>query len=681
MQHYSAQEFANILKTTSFSDHRTRTMKPGADGTISVNISMLGATEKALAKAAMAEISTITGLRFSETTGSAKITFRNDGTGANTKASGSGDSITAATVNIASSRVTAGDGPGDYSFRTYMHEIGHALGLGHPQDYGLIKQFSQSAIANDSWQLSMMSYFDQIENTEIDASLAYHLTPMVSDYLALRQMYGAPAIRAGNTVYGVGSTAGGALDKIIELGATVTYLIADSSGLDKLDFSAATVAQRIDLAAGALSDVMGAVGNLQIAPDALIEHATGGSANDSLTGNQTANTLIGNDGNDTLRGLAGHDLLDGGAGNDLLVGGSGNDQYFTDAGDRVIEAVDGGWDTIRTKLDTVLGANIEELIMLWPATKGFGNALDNRIIGNARDNTLDGRAGNDTLDGYDGTDTALFLGTAAVTVDLTLRGPQNTGHGLDTLLRIENVTSGSGNDRLTGTTGANVLSSGEGHDVLIGGGGADRLIGGAGNDRYVTDGGDQIVEAAGGGFDTVQSSASHVLAANVEWLVLTGTAAINGQGNALNNRITGNGGANGLVGGEGHDQLFAGAGADRLYGGAGRDLLDAGAADAAKDTFIYRGLSDSTPGSLRDIIRNFESGIDVIDLRAIDANGMLAGDQAFAMGGTTPAAHSVWQVALGTGMLLRADVNGDSIADFEIQIDGGVTLQAADLLL
>jgi len=90
----------------------------------------------------------------------------------------------------------------------------------------------------------------------------------------------------------------------------------------------------------------------------------------------------------------------------------------------------------------------------------------------------------------------------------------------------------SGNDSLTGTSG---------NDTLDGGLGADTLVGGAGDDVYVVDNvGDVVTEAASMGTDTVLSSISWTLGANLENLTLTGTAKINGSGNSLNNVIKGN---------------------------------------------------------------------------------------------------------------------------------------------
>ncbi|MCE6967094.1 M10 family metallopeptidase C-terminal domain-containing protein [Cereibacter sphaeroides] len=369
MRTMTPQQFAHRLMTTSYSDGVTRTMAAGRDGAITVNLGELTLQERGLARAALAEIATMTGLRFAETTSGAKITYSHDGTGATTTTSARGKTIISAEIHIASDRVEPGDSYGSYAFRTYMHETLHALGLGHPQNYSKVTGFAASSIANDSWQMSLMSYFDQDENTRVAATKAYNLTPMLADYLALKQMYDAPAIHAGATVYGVGSTAGGALDHAASLGARAAFLVVDHGGTDHADFSRWRAAQVIDLMPGALSNVMGAIGNMQIASDTLIENATGGSGADRLLGNAAANRLVGGKGADVLQGRAGGDRLLGGEGDDRLWGEGGKDHLVG------------------------------------------GNGADTLVGGQAGD-TLIGGAGRDRLIGQDGADVFVFASIA-----------------------------------------------------------------------------------------------------------------------------------------------------------------------------------------------------------------------------------------------------------------------------
>ena len=148
------------------------------------------------------------------------------------------------------------------------------------------------------------------------------------------------------------------------------------------------------------------------------------------------------------------------------------------------------------------------------------------------------------------------------------------------------LLGGAGNDVLTGSGGDDLFDAGDGNDTLVGGAGndwldggsgADKMTGGAGDDTYVVDdAGDKVIEASGGGHDTVYASVSTTLAANVEDLILTGVGPLKGTGNAENNGISGNGDANVLSGLGGDDTLYGYAGNDTLNGGDGNDWLDGG---------------------------------------------------------------------------------------------------------
>ena len=139
---------------------------------------------------------------------------------------------------------------------------------------------------------------------------------------------------------------------------------------------------------------------------------------------------------------------------------------------------------------------------------------------------------------------------------------------------------GAGNDILVGATGSNVMDGGSGDDTLDGGAGDDTMTGGQGNDTYMVDArGDVVSEGSGinDGIDTVQSSISYILTANVENLMLMGSENLFGGGNQSNNVINGNAGNNVLQGFDGHDTIYGGNGNDEFYGGMGNDSLLGGA--------------------------------------------------------------------------------------------------------
>jgi len=329
--------------------------------TIAVDLSGLTAGGRAFALDALAAWTMVTGIEFNETTlavGGSGIRF-NDDDANSAYASFSNTSngeIVSATINIGTGWIegdwfTDGEGQvvldhSSYSFQTYIHEIGHVLGLGHAGLYnGNATYGVDNNYRNDSWQMSVMSYFSQSENTFIDASFAYVLTPMLADIAAVQSLYGVDGmLRDRDTIYGEGSTAGGYYDTMFGE-STATYTILDDGGVDLLDLSGTSASSRVDLTPGAISDVRGSIGNLTLYTDTVIENLRTGDGNDTLLGNAVANMLIGGLGDDVLSGGGGADTLFGGGQNDMLVGGEDDDIFVFAAaqgtvGDYAFSSVD-----------------------------------------------------------------------------------------------------------------------------------------------------------------------------------------------------------------------------------------------------------------------------------------------------------------------------------------------------
>ena len=271
-------------------------------------------------------------------------------------------------------------------------------------------------------------------------------------------------------------------------------------------------------------------------------------------GNGSANTLTGTGEDDTLSGLGGNDTLRGLAGNDVLLGGDGND-------------------------------------------------------------TLDGGAGRDTMTGGAGNDTYEVDSLQDVVVENPNGGNDTIRSALAafSLVAIGNVENftfvGSGNFTGTGNVLANTITGGAGNDTLNGGAGADRLVGLGGNDYYFVDSAsDVVVEAANGGIDTVMAaSASYNLSANVENLTYVGAGRFNGDGNGLNNTLTGGPNVDTLSGEGGNDTLIGFGGNDALDGGGGDDTFLARAGDgndlyaggSGNDTYSLAGLTVERPSTWR----------------------------------------------------------------------------------
>ncbi len=379
----------------------------------------------------------------------------------------------------------------------------------------------------------------------------------------------------------------------------------------------------------------------------------GTATHDLISGLGGADRLLGGAGNDTLDGGAGDDALYGGVGDDLVIGGTGrdvlvgeagadrmeggadDDTYVVDnAGDVVVELAGGGHDHVKASVDWTLHAEVERLTLTGSANlNGTGNGLANLLEGNAGANILDG---------------------------------------------------GEGHDTLAGGGGADTLFGGNGADRLDGGVGVDSLVGGAGDDTYVVENAsDVVVEESGGGTDQVYAFVSWTLGAEIEKLRLMGSANLDGTGNALGNQMNGNAGGNRFEGGGGQDSLYGLAGDDTLIGDAGKDRLEGGlGADSLvggldADSFVFARAVDAHG----DIIADFSAAEgDRIDLRRIDTNAGLSGDQGFAWIGDADFGHVAGQLRFAGGVL-SGDMDGNGMADFQIGLTGLASLSAASIWL
>jgi len=193
------------------------------------------------------------------------------------------------------------------------------------------------------------------------------------------------------------------------------------------------------------------------------------------------------------------------------------------------------------------------------------------------------------------------------------------------------------------------------------------LYGGKGNDLVSFDGSSAGLDTGPAGlvlrgFETIRGTAQK----DRIFLDNTGSTVKAGAGR---DEVTGGRGNDHLLGQKGGDVLIGGLGADTLEGGGGADTLYGGD-DAVADMFVFNSAAHSGVGAgNRDLIADFVSSEDMIDLSGIDGNTALAGHQSLAYTGGGAGANGFWfsEIA-GDNYLVRGDVDGDSIADFEIEV-------------
>ncbi|HYE42810.1 MAG TPA: M10 family metallopeptidase C-terminal domain-containing protein [Caulobacteraceae bacterium] len=567
---------------------------------------------------------------------------------------------------------------GGYGYITYIHEIGHALGLSHPGTYNGTADFEDDAeYLQDTRQWSVMSYFDADENGSgvdhrgSDNQWKYASTPMLHDVMAIQAKYGADmTTRTGNTVYGFNSTA----DKSVfdfDVNFDPIICIWDAGGEDTLNVSGYSTNQRISLVPGTYSDIGHMTMNVAIAFGATIERAIGGSGGDHITGNDAANTINGNAGNDTILGGLGNDILIGGVGGDAMNGGAGLDyaSYITATAGVTVNLttlVHGGdalGDTFaeveRFRLssfaddftggvgtDYAYGAEGNDVLR---GAQGFdrlyGQAGDDQLFGDADNDVLIGGEGADQLNGGVGAKDAASYETAEAAVSLNLGTGVHTGDALgDVFTDIEYFMLSSHNDTFVGGAGADEAQGRGGADTLSGAGGADWMRGQEGDDILNGDLGDDVLEGGAGadqlngGDGTDYASYYQAAGVNLATGVHTGDAAgdtfssierfrMSGYddsffGSAGNDWVAGYMGNDTLNGADGHDTLNGGGSSDVLIGGNGNDKL---IGEAGNDTLTGGAGSDAfqvTAAAFgNDVVTDFGAGdyIRVTGIAGVDA--------------------------------------------------------------
>ncbi|RFP90960.1 hypothetical protein DZK27_01430 [Rhodobacteraceae bacterium 63075] len=598
--------------------------------TVTVDLTGLTSDGAQLARWAMEAWEMVADLDFVEVTSGADIVCNDHYSGAWAYApGGSEDDADGTVLNVSTNWLASyGTTIDSYSFQTYVHEFGHAIGLGHMGDYdGSAVWGVDNDYANDSWQVSLMSYFDQTENTNINASYGLTSGPMIADVLAIQNLYGAPdastSATAGNTTHGANSNLSNYLGAVYDWwstgatssdinGSAMVFNIHDVSGHDTLDLSFTSSGDRVDMRQETFSDVHGMTGNLSISRGTIIEDLIAGSGNDTVSGNSVANDIRGGAGHDDINGFGGNDYLRGEGGDDSLLGGFGFD------------TIEGGIGN-----DTIYGeGNADRL---------YGGSGNDQIFGGDGTDHLYGDEGNDSLYGGTGAD-RLYGGDG----DDLIRAGTNFGTSVD------GVEGGAGNDTIFGEGGYDLLIGGTGDDWIHGGDQADNLYGGEGNDTIY----------GGAGFDRLFGGADDDL--------LIDMSGFGGFfGGTGNDTMQGGDDATRFFGGQGDDLIEAGGGDDTIGGNAGFDTIDSGAGndliygDFNADTFVFN------EGHGQDTIADFDALNDFERIDLSGLSGISLGSLNLGSASTGDAVQDGTDVLIDTGGGNSITLIGVNIADLD----------------
>jgi serralysin len=591
---------------------------------------------------------------------------------------------------------------GGFSFVTLIHEFGHGHGMSHPHDNGgrsgimngvkeegPVADYTTGDFKLNQGVFTMMSYEDGWQsspygNAKTDAGYGYLGGLMAFDIAVIQDKYGVNEEWAtGDDTYTL---------KDVNAAGTFFSSVWDAAGTDKIVYDGARDTT-IDLRAatlkseegggGRVSFANGIYGGFTIANGVVIENARSGTGNDTLVGNSANNVLESGTGNDKIF------LQEGG--DDDVRAGDGNDIIYFGGALTSADRIDGGEgnDTV------VLQGNYGSLF--------FGAAGVTNIEG------ISVQSGSVTKFGDAGTnsyDYNLAVGDFVPAGQQFRVNAQSLQVGED--FTFNGAMESDGSFLIYGGYGVDTLTGGAGNDIFffeagrLGAG--DKVNGGAGRDSLVISGsapnttGPLTTTIASGTLTSVESISFNsrfasdpsgapsynvtLASGNVapgSTLIVNGSSLLSGQtltfdGSAENaGMFQLFGGADGdrFIGGGGADTLFAAGGSDRLTGGGGADM------------FRYDSVSDSA-GSAIDQILDFQSGLDKLDLSRIDANSGTAGNDAFTFIGGAAFSGKAGELRSFTsnGMtVIAGDVNGDGIADFQIDFLNGGAPTAGDILL
>jgi serralysin len=428
----------------------------------------LNGTQQAAARRILAAYSSVANLSFAETRpdGSADIRLAQSGVPSTAWAyelGGGNDGD----IWFKSNGTYENPVAGNYAYLTFMHELGHALGLDHGHEDG----FGALSFPRDSLEYSVMTYRSYVGDDPSggysEAPTSYPQTPMMLDVAALQQLYGPNfGTQSGDTTYrwdpGTGEMSIDGVRQGAPAGNRVFMTLWDGGGHDTYDLSAYSTGVTIDLRPGSWSKTShaqlaslsgdgrhmaaGTIANaLLYNSDArsLIENAIGGAGDNLILGNQAGNILSAGGGRDLIYGNLGADIIYGNQGQDTLFGGQDTDHMFA------------GKD----------------------ADVAYGNLGDDQIYGNMGDDDLFGGAGSDFIHGGQGDD----LITGGLGNDVLIGGLGadtfvfRPGHGADLIFGFD-VDQG---DRLS-LSGQSYQLGDDGHGgtlVLLSGGGTIDVAG------------------------------------------------------------------------------------------------------------------------------------------------------------------------------------------------------------